>query len=409
MPGQEIKVVVNVSPQTTVGQIVNYHLQISDNGSWANSSNPILTQQDNQTNHSSGDGSCTIFAKLPQLNIRGADSFANGLASSGKSFAASASTQSMSGSFSQYAIMGNKTIDTFGSGGWNVNGDSANKSCIMALANVSGLASTCSNSNGLGNAGLARSVETPELSRFISQSDNPTFGLAPGSWQGGPLWNATTNCSVAHVDLGHFQTPGTYAYTGNVQISGGGYAGAQTCTGMFGTRAETSKIHGNYIIYVKGDITIADNINLDQNNGDTSNNVGTTKFAKLTDIPQFTIYATGNIKINSNVSRIDANLISGGTITTCDSGYSSGAADLGENATCGNNLMINGAMVSSGSPKFQRTFGAELSGTGAPIQTPAETVNYTPSLFLAPFVNSGDVNGENIWSTINDIVVPPQY
>lgn len=97
---------------------------------------------------------------------------------------------------------------------------------------------------------------------------------------------------------------------------------------MFGTRAETSKIHGNCIIYVKGDITIADNINLDQNNGDTSNNVGTTKFAKLTDIPQFTIYATGNIKINSNVSRIDANLISGGTITTCDSGYSSGAANV---------------------------------------------------------------------------------
>lgn len=76
----------------------------------------------------------------------------------------------------------------------------------------------------------------------------------------------------------------------------------------------------------------------------------------------FTVYATGDIYINGSVSVIHANLVAGGRVYTCfeaGSSTSQSRGELGQNSgKCSGKLKVNGAVISSLSPVFRRTFGS---------------------------------------------------
>ena len=104
-----------------------------------------------------------------------------------------------------------------------------------------------------------------------------------------------------------------------------------------------SDISGYEYYYCSGNVTIRGNIEL--------------RNASITDpydIPQVIIIADGNIKINENVTRIDAWLVSNGVVDTCadytDDQLSSGV--------CTNKLEINGPITAQ-QVKFKRTGGAD--------------------------------------------------
>lgn len=199
----------------------------------------------------------------------------------------------MSGSFSQYSVMGNGSISSFGAGGWTANPNTA-KSCIMSLANVSGLATpTFSNSNSLGKAGLAREIGLPNYS--LSSFKEVT--------------SARFNYDSETVALaGTPNKPSLIYHKGDLTLDGddGAYQ------------------YMNRVIYVEGNITIAGTITP----------FSTRKFNTISAIPNLTIIATGDIKINSTIKQIEANLISkNGTIDDC-AGVSSPSAALSEAGTC---------------------------------------------------------------------------
>lgn len=103
------------------------------------------------------------------------------------------------------------------------------------------------------------------------------------------------------------------------------------------------------VIYANGNVTINNNVCY----GSCENN---NKFDKVSHIPSLTIVATGNINIKSNVTRVDAILISDGTVDTC-SDYQSNN-DYSQYGTCKRKLKINGAIIANKSPHFRRTYGA---------------------------------------------------
>lgn len=108
------------------------------------------------------------------------------------------------------------------------------------------------------------------------------------------------------------------------------------------------------VIYAKGSVTINNNVCY----GSCENNRG---FDKVSHIPSLTIMAKGNINIKSNVTRVDAILIStDGTVDTCSDYHSSYGAGYGysQYGTCKRKLKINGAIIANTSPHFRRTYGA---------------------------------------------------
>ena len=91
----------------------------------------------------------------------------------------------------------------------------------------------------------------------------------------------------------------------------------------------------------------------------------------LEDIPKIIIYAK-NIRINCNVTRIDAVLIADGSINDC---IDSDNINSKDNST---QLIINGSVIAD-KLELKRTYGA---ATGANSIVPAEIINYDSSLYL---------------------------
>ncbi len=124
---------------------------------------------------------------------------------------------------------------------------------------------------------------------------------------------------------------GSYFYNGNVTLT------------------SLPNYSGHKAIFVKGDVTISSNIQF--NNG----------WVNEAEIPSLWIIASGNIKISSNVNRVDGIYVAqptssgGGKIYTCTeaNGNTFNASDL--YARCGSKLTIGGAFIAE-QVKFLRTF-----------------------------------------------------
>lgn len=411
-PMDKITITLNLPVQSVAGNVLAYRLIVNDGASGPSSTSVVETDSDNVISSVSNTSSCAESAKSPSIQVDGADSRAN------RNFTgASGSHVATNGSWSQYGLLANSNINNFGSAGYIDNGD--NNSCTLRFANVGNSGgSNCSRAFGSpGNFGNPFKRNLPMVIGSNSNSSDIFAGASPQSWDsnGGPLWSSS-GCVTPHADLGYLQVPGVYRYSGGLQIAGG----STGCSGMFGTRTYTDQMHGNYIIYVNGDVNIADNINLEY-----GLSPGSKAYGSLSNIPQFTIYATGNININSNVARIDANLVSQtGTVNDCANGPAGSGVGADpsyrENGACGNQLVVNGAISTNTTPRLRRTYGAELAtgqgqdacrgGVNMDYASPAECIRYTPNLYLVPaFTSQQDSAGNQNWQTTDETSLPVRY
>ena len=119
------------------------------------------------------------------------------------------------------------------------------------------------------------------------------------------------------------------------------------------------------ILYVKGEsIEIAQNI------------IYGGSYTTLESIPKVVIYATGDVNIQCDVTRIDALIIANGTVNTCYSEKNE-LLDINDGLRS-HQLRITGAVVTN-KLKAERTYGA---GVGEYSGIPAEIINFDSSLYL---------------------------
>ena len=135
------------------------------------------------------------------------------------------------------------------------------------------------------------------------------------------------------------------------------------------------------IYYSSGNLTINSNI-IDNS---TYNTLGSLKDS------QTLIIANGNININPNVTRIDAWIVSGGTINTCD-GYTT--TNL-TSEDCKNQLQIKGPVLAR-DIVLPRTYGADpfepLQINHNSLYDPAERIDYNPISLLWAYFKSREAS-----------------
>ena len=135
-----------------------------------------------------------------------------------------------------------------------------------------------------------------------------------------------------------------------------------------------------HVIYAKGSVIIYGN------GAPISYNDGS--YSDISDIPQYIIIADENIHIDSEVTRVDAILVTNGTINTCTSFDAAtnhlqiAGKEFGTNnitgVYCGKQLRINGTVIAD-MIKLYRIYGAS---TGLNSIVPAEIINYTPTIYI---------------------------
>ncbi len=136
------------------------------------------------------------------------------------------------------------------------------------------------------------------------------------------------------------------------------------------------------VVFIDGDVTITDNIISDLGNATSAMN-----------IPQMVIVASGNINVKNNVTQIDAWLLTQKDLKTCDI-----VKDSVNQNSCGNSLKINGPIVAN-NIKSWRT-----SGSGSDYSQPAEIYNLRSDAYLwADAHSSGE--GKIITTRTNELPV----
>jgi hypothetical protein len=141
------------------------------------------------------------------------------------------------------------------------------------------------------------------------------------------------------------------------------------------TLTAVSGITGRGTLWVTGELTIKGDIRYDS---------ATTIDPKK--IPNLVIFVDGNVFIDAAVTRIDAAIISTGTISTCTESVSS-AANI-----CEKQLLIRGFLASQGAINFARRYYAEPYATATP--RPAEFIDLTSwsTTFPAPGLDRTDID-----------------
>lgn len=143
------------------------------------------------------------------------------------------------------------------------------------------------------------------------------------------------------------------------------------------------------VVNASGDITITDNIDF----------LGSYSFSTLANVPKLVLYAK-NIKINCNVTRVDAVLIAEENVDTCGN---SGNRDI-SSSIYSNQLKINGAVITN-TLTASRTYGAS---TGTDSIIPAEVVDYDSTLYLWGASNASVSNSGKL-TTVYLKELPPRY
>ena len=154
-----------------------------------------------------------------------------------------------------------------------------------------------------------------------------------------------------------------------------------------------SGVAGTQILYfnpggTNGTLTINGNVTLDS-----------AKKENIYELPQVVIYVDGNIAIDPSVTRLDAWLIATGDIDTCrgwqDNTTETRSLNRNANATCDNQLQINGPVIAN-SVKLHRTFGADnlVSFTGShgaksEKNVSSEVFNLSALTYLWSFAQAG--------------------
>ena len=182
-------------------------------------------------------------------------------------------------------------------------------------------------------------------------------------------------CNDGETTLGR----ATSAVSNNTQLGNllSDYFSSSTIS--FSELPDNPILHGTYVVKVDGSLTI---------NRDIILGAGAT-YSSL-NLPQVVIIASGNISISESVTRIDAWLISGGTLNTC-AGYSVGS--LAGNQ-CTNALQINGP-VTAESVKLLRTANSDPANAST-MGAYAERFNYSAAAWLWGAAQSRRINTPNV-------------
>lgn len=165
-------------------------------------------------------------------------------------------------------------------------------------------------------------------------------------------------------------------------------------SGLGNTLSGISGATGTNIYSVSGNLEIT---------GDITTQTGTS-YGSIHDLPQVIIFVDGDVKISSNVRRIDAWIIATGEIDTCEefaNGSTSADASGRKNAdVCTNQLIFNGPVMAS-SMKLNRSFGSDPNAAtgyglgsgdsttnGSSRQAPAEIFNLRADTYLWAYAQS---------------------
>jgi hypothetical protein len=156
----------------------------------------------------------------------------------------------------------------------------------------------------------------------------------------------------------------------------------------------------NIVIFVTGDITIANNITY--NTGGAWN---------IDTIPSVKVFATGNIYIAPGVSQLDGEYVAGGRLFTCATSSTSINSATFINDNCRTPLVINGN-IKAERIHFLRANGSLLSGTSLEAHAnpnTAESIRFSPDAYLLPDGGglSPDPGGEPAYDSI--IARPPTF
>lgn len=318
---------------------------------------------------------CVDVGKKPQLQVRGGDSKAD-QGFEGSTFKSSNAINVNRGSFSQYGLLSLRgKVNAFGSNGYtfaskNVFG---NRRCRITYAN----------SNSFGT------TDCSELGKFSTTASAYESGVPE-------VDESKTKAIGGSIDLSNIAQSGLYKVNGDASIRG------------------SLKTGNDVTIVATGDVTIDSNI---ANSG---------SYNSLREMPNIVVYSTGGeIKINSNVSEVDATLIAK-KLNTCGDASSEktlntdlGIGDGHKKCNNGGPLKINGAIIttdSGDSLKLYRTFGSgnttkydEDNPKDENAWDPSEIVNLSPNSFLVPFAKYGSQTNIKTYRTKEVHYLPVRY
>ena len=305
---------------------------------------------------------CVTITKKPSLQLIGSDSYADkGFQGASVSKSDKVPGTDKRGSYSQYGLLtGDTKVTDFGSAGYTTaDGNYHSLACKLSYANTDNVQDNCNDLDGLKPAGLIK-PDNGKLSK--------------------PKWPTSFKGQLAsQVSIDSLPVSGDYRRNSSLIITGGSLG------------------KGRHVrLFVQGNVTIGDNISV--NEADPIH-------SSLSDIPSLTVVATGDIRVEREVSVIAGTYVAGGKFESCkDAQNQKKTPALGVNGVCKNKLKVNGAIVSGGSPVFLRTFGAGNDSDDdqwdtKKISSTAEWINYTPNLWLTTSNGSSGNQLEGLTTT----------
>jgi hypothetical protein len=359
---------------------------------------------------------CYLIAQKPNLKILGADSVSgtrywNGsdLGTTGGAktgIIGSFSNNPLRGSWSQYGLLVHSqtgTVTNFGSAGSTPYRNTAQTNyrtaCGLWFANTTG-AGTAANCNLNQTATTGGKLLAPNLqaTRNLTLPSNAMATSAPSGWKTLPAANVSGGTDASNINLRNLPS-GQYFRSGDLTITNGAI--------LPGTHRT---------IVVNGTLTISDQLIVGRGTTYGDSNV---TYTSLSEVPTLTLIAN-QIKINRDTSLVGGSPITSsgvssmtlyGTLiqrsaTSGQAIYTCTSTDLKKSGSCYQPLYLTGAIVARNSPRFTRTIG----GGKTDPSVPAETINYTPNLWLTPwYLNSPNSQTPSNWVTTSESNLPARW
>ncbi|MDO4612287.1 MAG: hypothetical protein Q4B29_02400, partial [Candidatus Saccharibacteria bacterium] len=317
---------------------------------------------------------CSPIAKRPSFQVHGGSIFSNGLIKTSIStknnlqgvdeypYIVRATTkeekkQLSFGSWVEQAIIANGTVTGLASGATLADGNGSLSQATLSTEKAT--KTFCKDFSPLSFANYA--------STFFSSAMCPTVDAVgnAGASSTGSNREALINYWLAGANVGNKKVNGAInlhdatKYTDLSNAEGIAVRYVQS-DGDISLNGETINAGETYLVRANN-VTLNGNI-IYQNGA----------YNKMGQIPKLIIYATNNVNITCNATKIDAILIAGGMVNTCSDGGDVNSANRSKQ------LNILG-MVIADALTLDRTYGA---ATGANSGIPAEIINYDTSTLL---------------------------
>ena len=346
-------------PDVEVGSLFCFAIGVKDSDSDSKNLNAGRWAISNAT--------CRTVAKKPSLQVWGSSTYSEGDITTSLT-----SKNSLNfGSWSEYMAISYNKISGFSSGNaLNIaNNDDFSKGKNSPLTITNG------NKDDLGKSGITANAKLLERINEVYR-DAAKSSDASGS---GVITSCDSDICYKH-------------YSGDVDISG-------------------SDISGTTVVYSEGNITIVGN--LTYNSAPISN---------INNVPQVIVISEKDIKINSNVSQVDAWLIAGGKLDTCadksddfnkEENKFSAEACKTVTPTCvgdddiGTEVHINGPVITSNNNGTDKNLNYRTGGSGVGDNSAksAEVFNLPASTYLWAY-SQAIKNGKGFYEVYRQELAP---